>query len=102
MRTIIYCRPTEKGIHSFYLLSEEGEFFLFSQHYRRGVQNYFGRGVYLEKANDYSKCKGDNAVIKTMGKLPVYIRFIEKEYGITVLEKSKKRKAQSYTRQYCA
>ena len=31
MKTTIYCKPTSKGIHSFYLLIGTEEFFLFSQ-----------------------------------------------------------------------
>ena len=37
MKTTIYCRPTAKGVHSFYLMVGTEEFFLFSQAYRKGV-----------------------------------------------------------------
>ena len=93
MKTTIYCKTKTQGIHSFYLLSEEGEYFLFNQHYRKGVQNYFAKGVLLNMACDTSKSKRDNAVIKTMRKLPMYIRYIEREYEISILEKTKRKKS---------
>ena len=91
MKTTIYCKPTSQGIHSFYLLSDAGEFFLFSQNYRKGVHSYFSKGVRLEEARDFSKSNRDSAIIKTMNKLPIYIKYIEKEYGITVLEQTKRK-----------
>lgn len=92
MKNMIYCRPTAQGIHSFYITSEGEEFFLFSQNYRKGVHSYFSKGVRLDEAYDYSKTNRDSAVIKTMNKLPMYIKYIEREYGITILNQTKKRK----------
>lgn len=103
MKTIIYCKPTAQGIHSFYLCSEEGEFFLFSQSYHKGVQKYFSKGVRLDAARDYSKSNRDSAIVKTMNKLPMYIKYIEKEYGVAILEKTKKKQSKCFTREYlCA
>jgi hypothetical protein len=66
MRTVIYCRPTAKGVHSFYLLTGEEEFFLFNQAYRKGVEKYYGKGVFLNDAMNYSKAHNDSAIIRTM------------------------------------
>ena len=41
----IYCKATAKGVHSFFPTAEGNEYYLFSQNYRKGVQEYFGRGV---------------------------------------------------------
>jgi hypothetical protein len=90
MKTIIYCKPTEKGMHSFYLINGDEEYYLFSQAYRRSVANYYGRGVLFDNAIKYSKAHNDSAITRTMTKLPMYIRYIEKEYGIYVLDKTKK------------
>lgn len=103
MKTTIYCKPTAQGIHSFYLLSKDGDFFLFNQKYRKGVQRFFAKGVQLEKARDFSKCNKDSAIIRTMNKFPMYIRYIEKEYGIVILEQTKKRSIPHYMKErYCA
>ena len=66
MRNTIYCKPTAKGIHSFYLKNDGNEYFLFSQDYRKGVNDYYKSGVSLDRAADFTKSKFDNAIIKTM------------------------------------
>ena len=92
MKAKIYCKTTQKGIHSFYLLQEGNEYFLFSQKYRKGVQEYFGRGgVYFDQSRNYAKSHNDAAIIRTMNKLPIYIKYIEKEYEIAVFNQTKKR-----------
>lgn len=91
MKATVYCEPTERGVHSFFLVTDSTEYYLFSQSYRKGVQNYYGRGVRLEEATDFSRTHHDNAIMRTMSKLPMYIRYIEKEYDVEILEKTKKR-----------
>lgn len=103
MKTMIYCRPTAQGIHSFYILTEGSEFFLFSQNYRKGVHSYFSKGVLLDEAYDYSKTNRDSAIVKTMNKLPAHIKHIEREYGITILNQTKKRnQTLRYKERLCA
>lgn len=96
MKDTIYCRTTDKGVHSFYLSSNGTSYYLFSQDYRRGVNAYYRKGVLLDRALDYGRSDNDVAVIRTMGKLPSYIRYIEKEYGIQVLKKTAKKNAKHY------
>ncbi|MBE5824420.1 MAG: hypothetical protein E7308_10165 [Butyrivibrio sp.] len=91
MKTVIYCKPTKKGIHSFYLINEKEEIFLFSQAYRKSVDEYYSKGVLFEDAMRYSKAHRDSAVVRTMSKLPIYLRYIEKERGIAIFNKAKKR-----------
>ena len=100
MKTI-YCKPTAKGIHSFYLMVGTEEFFLFSQAYRKGVEEYYGRGVRIEESVKYSKAHNDSAIIRTMDKIPMYVRYVEKEYDIEVFEKTK-RKCTQNNRVRCA
>lgn len=94
MKTQIYCQPTQKGIHSFYLVTSDGEYFLFNQNYRKSVHNYFCKGVPLSGAIDFSKTHHDSALTKTMSKLPMYIKYLEKEFDIQVFKKTKKRNLQ--------
>ncbi len=77
MKERVFCKPTDKGIHSFYLKTSDGIYFLFSQDYRKGVQNYYSRGVRLDESFNYGKSHGDSAITRTMGKIPMYIRYIE-------------------------
>lgn len=96
MKTTVYCKPTSKGVHSFYLLIGSEEFFLFSQAYRKGVEEYYGSGVHFDESMNYSKAHNDSAVIRTMKKIPMYVKYVEKEYAIEVLEQTKKRNSQNY------
>ena len=91
MKTTIYCLYKKFGTHTFYLTAEGKEYFLFCQTYHRGVGNYFGNGVPLDEAIDHTKARNDHALQKTMTKMPAYIRYLEREYDIEVLEKTKKR-----------
>lgn len=90
MKTIIYCRPTEKGVHSFYLVNGREEILLFSQAYRKSVDGYYRKGVAFNNAINYSRAHKDSAITRTMSKIPRYIKYAEKEYGIAVLNKTKK------------
>jgi hypothetical protein len=98
MKTHIYCKPTNTGMHSFYLVTDGREYYLFAQDYRRGVQQHFGNGILIDDAYDYSKAKRDSAVIRTLSKLPSYIRYVENEYGIIVLKQTQRRKLVPYRR----
>lgn len=92
MATMIYCRTTEKGTQSFYLLDGKDEYYLFSQAYRKSVRDYYRHGVVLNKSIDHSRSHNNMALERTMSKIPMYIRYIEKEYGIAVFEQTKRKK----------
>ena len=91
MKTFIYCQNKEYGVHTFYLKAKGQTYLLFRQTYHMGVGNYFGNGVSVSEAIDHAKARHDQALLKTMTKMPAYIRYIEKEYGIEILEQTKKR-----------
>ena len=63
---------------------------MFSQDFRKGVHEYFSKGVRIDEATDFSKSHRDNAIRRTMTKIPMYIKYIEKEYGVEVLERTKR------------
>ena len=103
MKTTIYCKPTDKGIHSFYIIVDGEEYFLFHQKYRKGVHNYFSKGVGLEKAIDHSRSNYDSAINRTMDKFIMYIKYIEKEYKIVILNNRKsKNKSKKTIQVECA
>lgn len=91
MRTTIYCTEAAGDTTSFYLAYGNNVYYLFSQERRKNVEQYFLGGVWLEAATDFAKAHRDTALIRTMDKIPVYIRGVEKEYGIEILEKTKKK-----------
>ena len=87
----IYCKPTAKGVHSFYVRHTDGnDYYLFSQPYRQGVSSYFRNCVSLDNALDKGKARHDTAVLRTMEKLPMYLRYVEKEQGIKIFRKENK------------
>jgi hypothetical protein len=94
MKPMIYCAATAKGVHSFYLVQDGKEHFLFHQNYRRGVAAYFRRGVRLREALDFGRAGHDSAILRTMQKLPAYIKYAEKEYDIEVLDQTIKKNRQ--------
>lgn len=89
MTTTIFCRPYN-GKNNFYLDDGSRVYYLFSQNYRFGVKEYYKNGVCLKDAMDMSKSKKDIGILKTMEKLPKYIKYIEEEYEIEILEKTKR------------
>ena len=94
MEKRIHCVTNQRGIHSFYVSVDGKDYYLFSQEYRKGVSRYFGfGGVTLGQALDFSRSKKDVSIVRTMHKLPMYIKFVEKEYGIEVLTQTVKKNA---------
>ena len=100
MQPKIYCKTTDKGDHNFYLQVNKQEYYLFSQIYRKSVQSYFNNGILLADIYDFSKAHRNNAITHTLTKLPLYIKYIESEYGITVLNRTRKKnhRQQKYTK----
>ena len=68
---------------------------MFSQKYRRGVKQYFHNKVTLNDALDISRSRRDTALIRTKAKLLMYIKYIEKEYGIVILDNTLKKIAKT-------
>ena len=97
-KSTIYCKTTSKGVQSFYANVHGQDHFLFSQNYRTGVRNYFIRPKSIDKALDFSCANGDFCLVHTMEKLPSYIRYIEREYGIEVLDKTRRKNERARTR----
>lgn len=96
MKTKIYCESTGNGMQAFYLTVGSYGYYLFSQSYRRGVQQYFSKGVSIDQSMNYSRAHRDDALIRTMTKIPMYVNYIEKEYGIEVFEQTKKKNGNNY------
>lgn len=85
MRTEITCVEQTKGELTFYLDHGPERYFLFLQPYKRGVRDFYGCGVFLDQALDRTRARRDTGILHTMTKLPMYIRYIEKEYGLKIL-----------------
>lgn len=91
MKPVVYCVENYRGTDTFYLVTNSGRYFLFQQDYKSGVHNYFSKGLRLDEALDFTKCKRNKAIYKTITKLPAYIKSAETENGIIVLERTMRR-----------
>jgi hypothetical protein len=91
----IFCKQQEFGTHSFFVRHEGRNYYLFSQKYYKQVQDYFAGGVTVSDALDFSKTHRNAMLIKTMQKLPSHIKYIEQEFGITVLKQTAKKRGRS-------
>ena len=102
MKSTVYCTPTDEGIRTFYLVTEGHEYYLFRQNCRKGVSEFFRDGVDFDRALDFTKARHDEAVIRTMSKLPMYIKYIEMCYGVEALRATAKRNNVMRGRRCCA
>lgn len=92
MKTMIYC--TKKNNQNNFYMNYEGEdYYLFTQAYHKSANEFYKNGVSLDKAWDYKKSRKNPVLIKTMDKLKPYIKYVEREFSISVLECTRKRNA---------
>ena len=90
MKNYIYCTTTAKGKQTFYLMAKGIKYFLFVQAYRRSNKEVFEQGIYLFDLRKLKKhCSF--SVRHTAEKIPAYIRYIEQEYCISVMEMTKRK-----------
>ena len=88
---IIICKATKHGKQNFFLLNGMDEYFLFNEDFKKGVHDYYFRGVRLDDANNFSKCKRNTALMKTMSKIPMYVKYLEREHGLEIFETTRRR-----------
>ncbi|MGN0682048.1 MAG: hypothetical protein ACI4WS_08170 [Oscillospiraceae bacterium] len=87
-QAIIKCSKDANGKHlNFYAVSGESSLFIFSRKYNNEVSRYFRNGVPVSEVFNFSKANRKPAVMNIMEQLPVYIRFVEREYGVELLRK---------------
>ncbi len=93
MKAKVKCRTVEKGKQTFFVNVNGKEYFLFQQDFRKSVKEFFQNGVNVNAINDYSSAHS-TAGRKTLDKLPTYLHYVEKEYGVEIYEKKKQDKKQ--------
>lgn len=87
MQAKIFCRTVTKGKQSFYVTVEGKRYYLFTQDYRVSNKEFFQNGVCISEINNFGGVHS-TAVKRTLDKLPVYIRYIEKEFGVAIYKKT--------------
>lgn len=102
MQAKIFCKTMAKGRQSYYVAVNGKIIFLFTQNYRVSNKLFFQNGVCINEINSYTNVHS-TSVKKTLDKLPCYLRYVEKEYGVAIYEKTKKaqerKKQKAYKRE---
>ncbi len=88
MNAKIYCKTVTKGRQAFYVNTNGKNYFLFEQDFRASNKEFFRKGYYLTDKVDYSKTTS-TAVRNTLSKIPIYVKYIETEYGVAIYKKTK-------------
>ena len=97
MKNYIYCTTTAKGEQTFYLMAQGTKYFLFVQAYRRSNKEIFEQGISLFDLRKLKKhCS--YSVRHTVEKIPAHIHYIEQEYGISVMEMTKRKQSKTKNR----
>ena len=96
--TRVFCKETtDRNLNrrlNFYVEAGRESHYLFSQSFTKDVYEFYKNGVSLDKPFKHSLANRNKSILKVFDKLPSYIRYIEQEYGLTILHKTaKKRRA---------
>ena len=84
-RTKIICKSAHNTLEFFACTGGE-EFYLFSQRFDWAVFARYKKGVELSEALTPIKRRGRNLPLeKVSDKLPAYIKYVEQEYGVSLL-----------------
>lgn len=94
--TRVFCKKTEDRFStpriSFFVESGRESHYLFSQSFNQELFNFFKNGVSLDKPINHSLANRNKSILKAIDKLPSHIRYIEKEYGLTILHKTARKR----------
>ena len=90
----IICRDSNvKGIVNFYAEDRTSSYFLFSQKFKNSAYEFYRNGVPVSKAINYKKAHKDKGICMVIKRLPSQIAYAEKEYGISIMNKTLKKSA---------
>ncbi len=87
MANYVYCEHNNYDTIDFYVEHNHKKYYLFTQRWRRGIVNYFQNKVTVTRSLDKTYAMSDRALCDTMNKLPMYLRYLEREQGIVLLDK---------------
>ncbi len=88
-KSVIFCQNSNThGIIDFYLRTGVDSIYLFSQKFRHSTYEHYRNGLVLNEALSYKKAHRNKAIMNVIKRLPVNISYIEKTYGISVLNRT--------------
>lgn len=91
--TTIHCVPGNEGRSlSFFVKQGDESHFLFMQNFNSTAYDFYKHGVSLEKAMSfkYGKKLKCSLMTKVSEKIRRYLKYIEKEYDMVILNKTRK------------
>ena len=89
-QAVIFCTQPVRGKLYFHVAAGGEEHCLFGQPFRASLWNRYRFGVRLEEALDRSACRAVPAQMKVCEKLFRTIPYIEKEYGLALLRRTRR------------
>ena len=90
--TTVYYKKTNAN-HDFFMSVDGKEYYLFTQQQRKGVGDFYKGRVPLDRAINHGIGRKDYAIHRTMDKIMMQIRYVEKENDIKVLRKTRRKAA---------
>lgn len=85
--TKIYCKPTDKGVHTFYLFTQGKTYSLFSQKFSTSNREFFGCGLAVNQVFSFENVHSFTTR-KTLEKLQSALFRAEREWGLSVTNKT--------------
>ncbi len=88
----IYCTGNGNKQLNFYVKQGGESHFLFTQRFNSTAYDFYKNGVSLDKAMSfkYSKKLNCSIMTKVSEKITRYLKYIEKEYDMIILEKTRR------------
>lgn len=89
MKYFIECKKSpNSNLLEFYAVQGNNSYYLFNQRFRRSVYDYFKNSQPISVALDHSKANHNTALINVINRLLPSIRYAEKYYSVSILNKS--------------
>ena len=86
---------TERNKLNFYINVDGECLYLFSQNFNQETYDFFKNGVILDRCLDYSNAKRNKGILRAMDRIHSAIRYIEQEYGFSILRKTAAKKQEA-------
>ncbi|MBR6385126.1 MAG: hypothetical protein IKS03_03270 [Ruminococcus sp.] len=91
---VIICKNSStKGIINFFAEDSTQSYFLFQQKFRHSTYDFYKKGIPVRQAFSHRSTHRDRAIENVIKRLPSQISYIEKEYGVAILNRTKAKKS---------
>lgn len=88
MKYYITCTRSDRdGSLMFYAVRGEDRCYLFSRKFCGSVFDYYKNGVDVSRALDYGRAHRNTALISVMNRMLPMIKYAEKYYSVTILDR---------------